>query len=139
MWFTRFSPVLPVSKIINTASITSLSDETKKMYEVPFRNKRKTAIRRLPNILPLYEKHIEASLSNAVWEKLRQSNIPLLTIFSSNDPYTAEGAILLQEKIPGSSGESHTKLLAGHFITEDAPTELANCISGFINKYRDDK
>lgn len=138
MWFTRFSPVLPISCIINAGTKTTLSQISKKMFDAPFKNNRKTAVRRLPNILPVRTWHREAKFVETTWEKLKDTNTPLLTVFSTNDPYTSEGAKLLQQTIPGAAEQLHLKLDAKHFITEDAPGPLAQSIVGFVRKYQND-
>jgi haloalkane dehalogenase len=132
-YFTKYSPILPISNIINQGSFVNLSKEEKINYELPFVNgKSKHPIRKLPNIIPIHSHHPEIMIIKKAWLKLQQCNIPLLTLFSTHDPYTKEGYKVLQKNIPGTKGQNHKTIKAKHFITEDAPITLAENISKFI-------
>jgi haloalkane dehalogenase len=134
-YFTKFSPILIVSKIINQGSFIKLSQEEKANYDLPFKNgKSKSAIRILPNIIPIHSCDSEIEHIQKAWYKLQHSEVPLLTLFSTHDPYTKKGYKVLQSLIPGAKGQDHKTLKAKHFITEDAPNELAKNITNFIRK-----
>jgi haloalkane dehalogenase len=134
-YFTKYSPFLPVSTIINCESYYKLTPEEKKGYGFPFKNnKNKSGIRKLPNLIPDDPSHPEVGLINNIWKLLDKTEVPVLAVFSSNDSYTKEGFQIIQKKIPGAKEQPHKKLKAKHFITEDAPEELVSEILSFINK-----
>jgi len=69
-----------------------------------------------------------------IWDKLMRLKTPVLCLFSDRDKFTRGGDDFLIEKIPGCNHQLHRRLHGGHFIQEDAPTELAILLVEFAEK-----
>jgi len=133
----RYSPWLPVGRIINYGCIRTLSKEDKRAYDAPFTNRNDRAgIRGLPAQIPTREDHPAAHIGQIAWEKLENYHNPVLSLFSLNDPFTRGGDQLIREQIPGAQGQNHRKLPGGHFIQEDANEELVKQIIKFSKNLR---
>lgn len=67
------------------------------------------------------------------WEMLSTSGLPFLVAFSDSDPITRAMAPVLRKLVPGTRGLDHPTIAgAGHFLQEDAGTELGRVIAGFM-------
>ncbi|HPF02292.1 MAG TPA: haloalkane dehalogenase [Bacteroidales bacterium] len=132
--FTRFSPWLPVGRIVSLGSGRKLRRAVRRSYDIPFtRSGEKIAIRTLPHIIPFREDDNEAGLITDCWAEMGKWQKPFLTVFSDSDPITRGGDILLQDRIPGAKDQAHWVLKGRHFLQEDAPGELSRIIIGFVN------
>ncbi len=129
----RYSPWLPIDRIINYGCLKNLDKEEKRAYRAPFPSlKYKAGVRAFPKLLPLTPEHPAALANRNAWKILEKWHKPFLTVFSDSDPFTRNGEKYLQNRIPGTKGQNHIILKAGHFIQEDAGTELAQIIIQFI-------
>ncbi len=132
-YFCRFSPILPIGKIIDFACLKKLSQTEKEGYDYPFSGQnQKIAIRVLPGLIPLKENDAGADLIQESWKLLGKWEKPFLTIFSTNDPITKKGEKVLQQRIPGTINQPHRILVGKHFLQEDAPEELSRIINEFV-------
>lgn len=133
-FFCRYSPVLPVGKIVGYACQRKLGRTEKDGYDFPFSDStQKNAIRVLPQLIPLKEGEPGADLISESWYLLEKWEKPFLTLFSSNDPITRNGEKTLQLRIPGTKNQPHRILRGKHFLQEDAPNELSRIIIEFVN------
>ena len=132
-WFTRFSPVVPVGCVISCACKRHLSKAERAGYDYPFQRERdKTAIRILPQLISFRKDKKEVSLFAGSWSQLKSFEKPVLTVFSSDDPITRGGDRIIQSLIPGAGNQPHRLLDGKHFLQEDAPEELAVIICEFV-------
>lgn len=130
--FARFSPFIPVDLVVGKGTLRKLDREERKAYRAPFPSiKYKTAVRSLPGLVPLFPSHPDALENRKTWELLSKWEKPFLTVFGNSDPITLGGDKYMQERIPGSVGQEHVRLDAGHFIQEDRSTELTEIIIRF--------
>lgn len=135
--FTKYSPILPVGRIVDFGSNRKLTKEERVAYNKPFsERKKKNAIRILPQMIPLKKNEPEADLIEESWNELKKWNKPFLTIFSRNDPITKRGEKILQKRIPGAKNQAHQILEGKHFLQEDQPEELSRIIINFYNELK---
>jgi haloalkane dehalogenase len=133
--FARYSPFIPVDLIIESGTLRKLTKEERRAYRAPFpSSKYKSGIRALPRLVPISPDDPESTVNKTAWETLEKFGKPFLTLFSSNDPISLGGDEYMQKRIPGTIGQHHTKLKAGHFIQEDQHKELTDLITGFIKE-----
>lgn len=131
--FCKYSPVLPPGRIVDFASNRKLSQAEKKGYDFPFFARgEKTAIRILPQLIPINKNDIGANLIQGCWNKLENWEKPFLTVFSDNDAITKGGEKIIQTRIPGAKNQAHRILKGKHFLQEDAPEELSQIINDFV-------
>ena len=131
-FITKYSPILPIGRLISFGSNNQLNGSEIKAYDLPFCNNNKMAVRVLPQLLPFEPNTHDYITAKAIWNKLEFWKKPLLTIFSNNDPVTRGGEKILQKYIPGGIGQNHQILDGGHFVPEDAPEEIGKAINQFI-------
>ncbi len=136
-WYTRFSPRLPVGRLIDFGCKRKLTKTERDAYEAPFLTKwKKSATRALPSLVPTRPNHPTAHLAWEAWEKLVHWEKPVLTLFSDGDPITRNAEKMILQRIPGASAQSHKKLIGGHFIQEDAPEEIVEQIIKFTKSIK---
>jgi haloalkane dehalogenase len=103
-------------------------------YDAPFPDESYMAgPRELPLIVPTSPDDPAAEANRAAWATLGEWQKPFLTAFGENDPIAGSWDTLLQDHIPGTSGQPHTRFAnSGHFVQEDVGEELAQIIVDFI-------
>jgi len=125
---------LPVGKIIQSSTVTELSDAEVAAYNAPYPDESfKAGARIFPSLVPTTPNDPESKNNKKAWETLMKLEIPFLTLFSDSDPITRGGEKLLQKLIPGTKGQAHTIIQgAGHFLQEDKGEEIAKIMVKFI-------
>ena len=96
-------------------------------YEAPFPDKRyKAGPQTMPYLAPT-----QLAENEAVWQTvLEKWNKPFLVAFTDQDPLTGVGRDMFVERVPGA--QNVPILGAGHFVQEDAGTELAELMVDFM-------
>ena len=134
--FARFSPVFPIGKIIQKATITNLPDDVVAAYDAPFpSSKYKAGARAFPMLVPISPDDPASDANRAAWKVFSTWQKPFLTTFSNRDPVTRGGEVLWQATVPGAKNREHVKIKnAGHFLQEDKGPELAAVLTRFVRK-----
>ncbi|MBW2242854.1 MAG: alpha/beta fold hydrolase [Deltaproteobacteria bacterium] len=129
--FSRYSPVFPISGLIDTATTTELSREVKAAYDAPFPSSRYMAgARAMPSLVPTTSDDPAVSANRAAWEVFDTWEKPFVLAFSDGDPITRGADAPFRERVPGAQGQPHTTIeAAGHFLQEDGGEELAALIA----------
>jgi haloalkane dehalogenase len=132
--FARYSPWFPIGHIIQSGTITELSDGVVAAYDAPFpAAKYKAGTRAFPTLVPTRPDNPASDANRAAWDVFKHWNKPFLTTFSNRDPITRGGQIPWQENVPGAQGQVHMKIRnAGHFLQEDKGGELATVLIEFV-------
>ena len=131
--FAIYSPVFPVSRIIDAASFRKLGPDEKRAYEAPFPNRKyKAGARAFPKLGPVTPNDPATRANRTAWESLKQWRKPFLTTFSNGDPITRGGDKYMQEQVPGAKGQPHQTLTGGHFLQEDSPVAFAQAVNQLI-------
>ncbi len=133
--FSKYSPILPIGKIIQLGTYKTLPKYVIKGYTAPFpRNKYKAGARIFPSLVPMTPDDPETAPNQKAWEIFSKWDIPFLTAFSNKDPITRGGAEIFQRKIPGAKGLNHITIKnAGHFLQEEKGEEISKIIIDFIS------
>jgi haloalkane dehalogenase len=125
---------LPVRRLLQTSTETTLSDEVLAAYVAPFPDETyKAGASHFASLVPISPKDPAAPANRKAWRKLMRFEKPFLTAFSDGDPITrgAEGAF--QRLVPGAKGRRHITIEnAGHYLQEDKGEELAGVVLSFI-------
>lgn len=133
--FCKYSPILPIGRIVDLECNRKLLPEERKAYDYPFlSNSEKVAVRILPQHVPVKSNSADVAFIEESWDKLEQCEKPFLTLFSTKDRITRGGEKLLQLRIPGTKNQAHKILNGRHYIQEDAPLELGLMITDFVKK-----
>lgn len=127
---------LPVSRIVNGGTTTSLSKEVLAGYDAPFPDESyKEAARIMPALVPITPDDPASNANRAAWRKLMKFDRPFLTAFSDGDPITAGGDAPFKRLVKGAKGQPHTIIEgAGHFLQEDKGPEFAQVVLDFMKK-----
>lgn len=132
--FVQRTPDLPISFLVDGATLRSLSEEERHAYDAPYPSPAfKAGPRALPGLIPQELDAPGAAENRAAWKVLERWDKPFLTAFSDSDPITRGAERLFQERIPGARGLAHPTVAgAGHFLQEDAGPALAQVVVDLI-------
>ncbi|HUS24777.1 MAG TPA: haloalkane dehalogenase [Candidatus Binatia bacterium] len=135
--FARFSPVFPIGRIVAAGCATRLPPEVIAAYDAPFPSAQyKAGARAFPRLVPIHPDDPAVPANREAWEKLCRWRKPFLTVFGSGDPIMRGADRVLQKHVPGSQGQPHGIIRAGHFIQEDQGPELARRTIEFVRASR---
>ena len=128
--FSQTTPVFDIGFLLNSATITELSEGEIAAYDAPFPDDSyKEGARIFPSLVPTQPDDPAAEANKAAWEVFKQWDKPLITCFSDSDPVTAGGDVLFHKLVPGAQGQPHVTVAnAHHFFQEDAAPQLAQII-----------
>jgi haloalkane dehalogenase len=134
--FSKFSPILPVGRILQMGTVTKLSKEVLAAYDAPFPNAAyKAGARIFPSLVPTTPDDPASQANRDAWEVLRKFDKPFLTAFSDGDPITRGGDRIFQRLVPGARGQPHTTIQGGgHFLQEDKGETLAATVLAFLDQ-----
>ncbi|MTB53624.1 haloalkane dehalogenase [Lewinella sp. W8] len=124
----------PAGDILQMASLTTLTAEEISAYDAPFPDERyKAGARIFPALVPAGPQDPATPANRRAWEKLRQLELPFLTLFSDGDPITAGAEKFFHQQVPGARGqEHHTISGGGHFLQEDQPDQIVEHLVSFF-------
>jgi haloalkane dehalogenase len=128
--FSQTTEVFDIGFLLNSATITELSDGEVAAYSAPFPDDTyKQGARIFPSLVPTSPDDPAADANRAAWEVFMQWDKPLICCFSDSDPLTAGGDKPFLKLVPGAVGQPHTTVEdAHHFFQEDAAPQLAQII-----------
>ena len=131
--FASYSPVLPVSRLVNAGSLKTLSPGERRAYDAPFAlPESKAGARAFPRLVPISARDPAVGLNRAAWDALGRWEKPFLTVFSDRDRIMRGGERAFQAHVPGAAGQPHSTPHAGHFLQEDAGPDLARQINALV-------
>ena len=132
--FARYSPWLPIGRIIQIGTVNHLSPEVVAAYDAPFpSHSHKAGARAFPRLVPTTPDDPAAPANRAAWGIYKNWQKPFLTAFSNRDPITRGADKAFRDLVPGSGDQQHTTIHnAGHFLQEDKGEELANIVIRFV-------
>ena len=131
--FARWSPIFPISGIVNAGTRRTLAAEERRAYDAPFPSSAyKAGARAFPRLVPTSPHDPASEPNRKAWEGLRSWHKPFLTTFSSGDPIMRGGDRYMRKRIPGTEGLKHRTLRGGHFLQEDSGPEFAAAVNELI-------
>ena len=136
--FSQDVETFPAGGIVQGGTARGLTPEARAAYDAPYPDETyKAGARAFPLLVPITPDDPEAAANRAAWAALETFDKPLLTAFGDSDPVTAGADRVLQARIPGARGQSHTTIVrAGHFSQEDAGPQLADLLIAFAGLRR---
>jgi haloalkane dehalogenase len=136
--FSKNSPVFPIGRILQQATVSNLSKDVIAAYNAPFPSAaHKAGARIFPSLVPTTPDDPASQANRDAWEVLKEFDKPFLTAFSDGDPITRGGDRIFQRLVPGAKGQPHTTIQGGgHFLQEDKGEELAEVVVEFILQTR---
>jgi len=124
--FARHSPVFPAGRIVGFGTKRRLSSAEIAAYDAPFPTSAyKAGARAFPRLVPTSPDDPAAPANRAAWDALGRWDKPFLTLFGAGDPILGRMDQPLQEHVPGTTGQPHTRLSGSHFVQEDQGPEIA--------------
>lgn len=132
--YSQTTPSLHVGRIVRGGCVTDVPADVVAAYDAPFPDDAyKAGARQFPLLVPTSPDDPAAAANRKAWEVLKRWQKPFLTAFSDSDPVTGGADQILQQDIPGASGQPHTTIIGGgHFLQEDKGEELAQVVVDFI-------
>ena len=133
--FSQESDSFNIARVIDTGTVSTLSEAVYKGYNAPFPDETyKAGARMFPALVPIEADDPEALNNKAAWRQLMSFKKPFLTIFGSKDPIMFGAEKAFQKLVPGTRSQDHKILEAGHFIQEEKGEELARLMIAFYEK-----
>jgi haloalkane dehalogenase len=128
------SEVLDIGRLVAAGCARPMTDDVRAAYDAPFPEERaKAGARALPTLVPTSPDDPAAAANRAAWEVLSTSEVPVLVAFGDSDPITGAMAPILRKLLPGAQGREHPTIEnAGHFLQEDAGTDLGRVVADFM-------
>ena len=131
--FARWSPVLPISRIVAVGTHRTLSKAERAAYDAPFPTRRHLAgARAFPQLVPTDADDPAMPAQRAAWAALGRDDRPFLCLFGKLDPILGRGDGPLIAHVPGAEGQPHDRLVGWHFVQEDVGPELARGIVDLV-------
>ncbi|MGJ9423670.1 haloalkane dehalogenase [Aeromicrobium sp. CF3.5] len=126
--------VLDVGRLVASGCARSMDADVRAAYDAPFPTEEsKAGPRAMPGLVPNTTDDPATEANRAAWEVLQQWDKPFLTAFGDSDPITGAMAPILRKLVPGAAGLDHPTIeRAGHFLQEDAGTDLGQAVANFI-------
>lgn len=120
--FSKRSPVFPIGRILQQATVRELSKAEVAAYDAPFPTRAsKAGARIFPSLVPLGANEAVPDQLKA-WEVLEGFDKPFTCSFSDRDPITRGGDAKFRARVPGAKDNPlHRTLRGHHFIQEDDP------------------
>jgi haloalkane dehalogenase len=134
LMFSQNVPLFAAGAIVNGGTTRELSAAEIAAYDAPFPDESfKEGARQFPKLVPVTPDHPSVAENRAAWAVLESFERPVLTAFGDRDAVTSGGEKAFIDRIPGARGQAHRIIAGGgHFIQEDAPTELCELIDDLI-------
>ena len=134
--FAKYTPNLPIGKIIRSGCYQPLDKEVRKAYEAPFPSaKYKAGAKAWPILVPMDAGYEGVTEMKQAREVLKEWQKPVLVMFSNKDPIMRGGHKWFMGNIP-SEKKAYIEIKdAGHFLQEDQGEEIAANILAFMEKY----
>jgi haloalkane dehalogenase len=133
--YSQESPIFNIGHIVQGGCATRpLDPAVVAAYDAPFPDDSyKAGARQFPALVPITPDDPASAANRKAWEVLDAWEKPMLCAFADNDPITAGGDRVFQQRVPGTKGVDHTTITgAAHFLQEDKGPELAAAIVAFI-------
>jgi len=133
--YSQETPNFNVGRIVEGGCARKpLAPEVVAAYDAPFPDDSfKSGARVFPTLVPISLDDPSSKANLAAWKVLERFEKPTLTAFSDSDAVTKGGDRGFQQRVPGTSGQSHVTIAnGGHFLQEDAGEELAGVVNEFI-------
>lgn len=131
--FAERNPDLPIGFVLQSATVTELSDGVIAAYEAPFPTpESKAGAAAFPLLVPLSEDDPGAKEMGEVRAAITRWEKPALVAFSDSDPiFPLWAGEKMAERIPGAR-EFVPIAEAGHFLQEDKGEDIAGVIEEFL-------
>lgn len=129
---------LDIGRFVQSGCRAPMSDAVRAGYDAPFPDESyKSGARAMPGLVPTRPDDPATEANRAAWSALSRWEKPFLCAFSDGDPITGAMQPILLRHVPGASGRQHPTIGgAGHFLQEDAGTELAQVVATFVTGSR---
>jgi len=130
----RVGREMPVGRIIQSATIRELDDETLRAYEAPWPGlESKAGVAAFPLLVPLTQDDPNAAAMLRVIDALRAWDVPALVCWSDSDPvFPLKAGEAMARLLPGAAGKMRTISGASHMLQEDQGEQIADLILEWI-------
>ena len=133
--YSQHSPDFEMGKVLDMGTVQPLSEAVIAAYNAPFPSEEyKAGARMFPTLVPINAEDQEAQNNRQAWEILKNWTKPFTTVFGTKDTIMLGAEKVFQKMVPGTQGQEHHYLEAGHFIQEEKGEELAALLVEFYDK-----
>jgi haloalkane dehalogenase len=124
--FAKYTPWFDAGWLVDRGTVHAVPAGVRAGYNAPFPDQRfQAGARAFPQLVPTSSSNPAVPANRAAWEVLGRWEKPVLCVFGSRDPILGKADAPLIRHIPGAAGQPHARIVARHFVQEDAGPELA--------------
>lgn len=134
--FVETADELTISRLVENATATALTERAAAAYDAPFRTEaEKAGAYAWPDMVPRAGGGDGAEMTAAARDRLRSWEKPAFVLFSDGDPITRSARDELRELLPTAADQPDVWIEgAGHYLQEDAGPEIADQIVAFVDR-----
>ncbi len=128
------APSIEVGRFVAAGCRRGLTPAALAAYDAPFPDPTfQAGPRVMPTLVPTRPDDPATEANRAAWQALTAYDRPFLVAFSDGDPITGPMGPILRRAVPGAADLDHPVIEgAGHFLQEDAGSELGEVIARFV-------
>ncbi|WP_135820828.1 haloalkane dehalogenase [Halostella litorea] len=134
--FVESASELEIGRLVRNGTARKLSDAEVAAYDAPYGSEaEKAGAYEWPKMVPRRGGGDGGSLTAAARERLGSWEKPAFVLFSDGDPITRNARDDLRALFPTATEQPDRWISnAGHYLQEDAPEEIAECIVRFVDR-----
>lgn len=132
--YSKRVDTMDIANVIDSATVSSLTDEIKQGYDAPFPDKTYQAGAKIfPSLVPTAPDHPGVDSMKHARAVLREWDKPAIVMFSDKDPILGGARNFFRRLIPTAKDQPKIVIRdAGHFLQEDKGEEIAQHIVEFM-------
>ncbi|MHA6783081.1 haloalkane dehalogenase [Pseudonocardia saturnea] len=123
---------MPVGRIVLDGCATEPGPAVQAAYDAPYPDESlKAGARVFPTLVPIRPDDPASDAVRAARKVLAEWERPFLTVWGARDDVTRGADEMFHGLVPGTRGQAHVRLDAGHNLPEDAGAELGRIVADF--------
>lgn len=130
--YSQSVPEMPIGEIVLNGCASDPGDAVRAAYDAPYPDEAyKAGARVFPVLVPIRPDDPASDAVRAARGVLAEWDRPFLTVWGDQDAVTRGADEMFHALVPGTKGQPHVRLDAGHNLPEDAGAELGRIVATF--------
>jgi haloalkane dehalogenase len=130
--YSQSVPSMPIGEIVLDGCTTDRGAAVRAAYDAPYPDEAyKAGARVFPALVPIRPDDPASEAVRSARKILAEWDRPFLTVWGDQDAVTRGADDMFHGLVPGSAGQPHVRLAAGHNLPEDAGADLGRIVADF--------
>ena len=130
--YSQSVPSMPVGEIVLGGCAADHGEAVRAAYDAPYPDETfKAGARVFPALVPIRPDDPASEAVRAARKVMGEWERPFLTVWGDQDAVTRGADEMFHGLVPGTRGQNHVRLGAGHNLPEDAGAELGRIVAAF--------